>query len=157
MCTFNSLMQQNACYRDVKWTFEDLLQFYCYAIKTNSRTIRLRLSQPTSAGKGRDMSELQAHHCMALYLWTWLLCSVSFTPAKKLSLQESNQLIGIKIPTSGFSRHIWFLIPISRENARFAPPADAHAIIDYFISGSTNKASSSNETKKRFWLIVSIS
>jgi len=29
-------------------------------------------------------------------------------------------------------------------------PADAHAIIDYFISGSINKASSSNETKKRF-------
>jgi len=27
---------------------------------------------------------------------------------------------------------------------------NAHAIIDYFISGSTNKASSSNETKKRF-------
>jgi len=33
---------------------------------------------------------------------------------KKLSLQESNQLIGIKIPTLGFSRNIWFLIPISR-------------------------------------------
>jgi len=29
-------------------------------------------------------------------------------------------------------------------------PADAHAIIDYFMSGSINKASSSNETKKRF-------
>jgi len=31
------------------------------------------------------------------------------------------------------------------------------AIIDYFISGSTNKASWCNKTKKRFWLIVSIS
>jgi len=29
-------------------------------------------------------------------------------------------------------------------------PADTHAIIDYFISGSINKTSSSNETKKRF-------
>jgi len=28
---------------------------------TNSRTI---LSQPASTGKGADMSELQAHHCM---------------------------------------------------------------------------------------------
>jgi len=38
------------------------------------------------------------------------------------------------------------------------PHVDAHAIIDYFISGSTNKANSSNEkNKKRFWLIVSIS
>jgi len=40
------------------------------------------------------------------------------------------------------------------ENVRFAPIANAHATIDYFISGSTNKASWSNETKKRFWLIV---
>jgi len=36
--------------------------------KTNSRTIRLRLSQPTSAGKGGDMSELQARDSMTLYL-----------------------------------------------------------------------------------------
>jgi len=28
-------------------------------------------------------------------VWTWLLCNVSFKPAKKLPLQESNQLIGI--------------------------------------------------------------
>jgi len=34
-------------------------------------------------------------------------------------------------------------------------PVDAHDIIDNFMSGSINKASSSNETKKRFWLIVS--
>jgi len=27
-----------------------------------------RLSQPTSAGKGGDTSELQAHHCMTLQL-----------------------------------------------------------------------------------------
>ena len=113
---FNSLMQQNACYRNIKWTFADSLPCYCYAIKTNSRTIRSWLSQPTSAGKGGDMSELQAHHCMTLQLWTWLLCSVSFIQAKELSLQESNQLIGIKISTSGFSRNIWFLIPISRGN-----------------------------------------
>jgi len=67
-------------------------------------------------------------------------------------MQESNQLIGIKMPTSGFTRNVCFLIPISRRgaNARFSTPADAHAIIDYFISGSTNKASSPNETKKRF-------
>jgi len=76
---------------------------------------------------------------------------VRFTPAKKLSLQESNQLSEFKMPTSGFSRNVWFLIPISiGANARFAHPANVHAMIDYFISGSTNKASSSNETKKRF-------
>jgi len=37
---------------------------YCYAMKTNSRKIRSQVWQPTSAGKGADMSELQAHHCM---------------------------------------------------------------------------------------------
>jgi len=46
------------------------------------------------------------------------------------------------MPTSGFYRNIWFLIPISTgANARFSHPANAHAIIDYFISGFTNKAS----------------
>ena len=39
----------------------------------------------------------------------------------------------------------------------FAPLANARAMMDYFISGSTNKASSSNEPKKHFWLIVSMS
>jgi len=36
--------------------------------KTNSTTIHSRLSQPTSADKGRDTSELQAHHCTTLQL-----------------------------------------------------------------------------------------
>ena len=43
------------------------------------------------------------------------------------------------------------------ELALFIEPDIKYAIIDYFISGSINKASSSNETKKRFGLIVSIS
>jgi len=49
---------------------------------------------------------------------------MSFIPAKKVSLQESNQLIGIKTPTSGFCRNIWFLIPIPRhgKRGRSAPP-----------------------------------
>jgi len=66
MCAFNSLMPQNACCLNIKWTFAGLLPRYCYAIKTNSRTILSRLSQPASAGKGGDMSELQTHHCMTL-------------------------------------------------------------------------------------------
>jgi len=77
---------------------------------------------------------------------------VSFIPAKKLPLQESNQLIGFKMPISVFFRNIWFLIPSSIvvQMPVLRAPADANAIIDYFISGSTNKASSFNETKKRF-------
>jgi len=68
MSAFHSFMQQNACHRNIKLTFADLLPCYCYAIKTNSRTILLQLSQLTSAGKGGDMSELQAHPCMTLQL-----------------------------------------------------------------------------------------
>ena len=49
----------------VTWSeCERLLSCYCYATKTNSRTIREQVSQPVSAGKGADMSELQSHHCV---------------------------------------------------------------------------------------------
>jgi len=34
-------MRQNAYYRNLKWTFEDLFPCYCYAIKTKSTTIAL--------------------------------------------------------------------------------------------------------------------
>ena len=193
-------MQQKTCYRNIKWTFEDLLPCYCYAIKTNSRTIRSRLSQPTSAGEGGYMSELQAradggHNspgagslwgrritagdakcllgppkipnnftitffitvnfllkdltfehggaklasctgrsltslrpcCKLITAWHYICepdsCAVwvSFRQ-KKRPLQESNQLIGIKLPTSGFSRNIWFVIPISRGEMPLLPP-----------------------------------
>ena len=152
-------MQQNACCRDVKWTFEDLLPCHCYAIKTISRTIRSRLLQPTSAGKGGCMSELQAHHCMTLYLWTWLLCSVNFIPAEKLSLQESNQLIGIKMPTSGFSRNVWFLIPISRGEMPVLPllPTPMRSMTILYQVPQTRPAHLMQRRNKCFWLIVSIS
>jgi len=68
MCAFKSLMQQNACYCNSKRPFAGVLPWYCYAIKTNSRTIRSPLSQPASACKGWGISELQAHHCMTLSL-----------------------------------------------------------------------------------------
>jgi len=54
------------------------------------------------AGKGADMSELQAQHCMTPEQWTWLFRSVSVVPANKLLLQEINQLIGIELLTSNF-------------------------------------------------------
>jgi len=54
------------------------------------------------------------------------------------------------MPTSGFSGNIWFLIPISKGGKQaFAHPANAHANIDYFISGSTNKASSNELMNRR--------
>ena len=54
---------------------------------------------------------------------TLVQCDVSFIPVNKLPLQESNQLIWIKMPTSDFSRNIWFLNPnFQGENARLVPP-----------------------------------
>ena len=44
-------MRQNAHYRNLKWTLEDLLPCYCYKIKINTRTIRSQVSQPVSADK----------------------------------------------------------------------------------------------------------
>jgi len=60
MSAFNSHMQQNAY--DRNWTFEDLLPCYCYAIKSNDRTIRSQALQPASAGEVANMGKLQAHH-----------------------------------------------------------------------------------------------
>jgi len=74
------------------WTLEDSLPCYCYAIKTNSRTICSQVSQPASAGKGADMSEMQTHRCMTSEQWTWLMCNMSILLANKLLLQELNQL-----------------------------------------------------------------
>jgi len=102
MSEFSSHMRQNALYRILKWTLEDLLPCYCYTIKTNSKTIHSQVWQPAPVGKGANMSELQAHHCRTPEQWTWLLCSVSVIPANKPSLQELNQLIGIKLLTSNF-------------------------------------------------------
>ena len=102
MSAFSNHMQQNAYFRNNKWNFEDLLPYYCYAIKTKSRTIRSQVSQPVSAEKVSDMNELQTHHCMAPYLWTWVLCSMSVILRNKLLLQELNQFILIKLLTSGF-------------------------------------------------------
>ena len=46
--------RDNAYSHNLKWTFEDLLLCYCYAIKTKSTTIRKQVSQPASAGKGAN-------------------------------------------------------------------------------------------------------
>ena len=129
------LTQQNVCHSNIKWTFADLLPCYYYAIKTNSRIIRSRRSQQPLQAKEGEWLNCKLISLHNLKLWTWPLCSVSFIPSKKLSLQESNQLIGIKMPTSVLSRNIWFLIPISR--------------FSYQVPQS--KASSSNEMKKSFY------
>jgi len=59
-------------------------------IKTDSETTRSQVWQLTPAGKGADMSKLQAQHYMTPEQSTWLLCRVSIVSANKLLLQEIN-------------------------------------------------------------------
>jgi len=55
------------------------------------------------------------------------------------------------MPTSDFFQKYLVLNPnFQGRQMPVFPSADAHTITDYFKSGSTSKASSSNETKKRF-------
>ena len=95
-------MWQNAFYRYLKWTFEDLLTCFCYAIKTYSRTNRSQVWPDASASIGKDRSELHAHQCITPKQWTWLACSVSVILVHNLPLQELNQLIGIELLISAF-------------------------------------------------------
>jgi len=69
--------------RNLKWTLEGSLPYYCYAAKSNSRTMRSQVSQRESADEGTNMSALQAHHCITPeQSSSWLLCSVSAIPVK---------------------------------------------------------------------------
>ena len=64
--------------------------------------MRTQVSQSAYVLKRADVNELQAHRCMTPWQWTWFLCTVSVVPANKLSFQELNQIIGIKLLHSGF-------------------------------------------------------
>jgi len=61
---------------------EGSLPYYCYAAKSNSRTMRSQVSQRESADEGTNLSALQAHHCIIPEQSSWLLCSVSAIPVK---------------------------------------------------------------------------
>ena len=100
MSAFNSQMRQNACYRNLKWTFEYLLSCYRYETKNSIRTIRSQVSQPASADKGADMSELQAHHCITPAQWTWLL----WRPARSSLEQPKANKVKIFLPRSNFMK-----------------------------------------------------
>jgi len=89
-------------YRNLKWTFEGSLPCYCYATKSNSRTMLSQVSQRDSADEGAIMSELQAHYCITPEQWSWLLCSVSVIPVKMpnahfpLPLRQALRFVGEK-------------------------------------------------------------
>jgi len=140
MSEFTSDLRQNACYRNLKWIFEDLLPCFSYAIKPSSGTFRLQVSEPASAGKGVDMSEIQALHCMTPEQWTWILCSVSDILASKLSFQELSKSIGIKLLPWIFLEILFLSLNFQGRNARFAPPpADAHDSRIYRTSKTVQK------------------
>ena len=115
-------MWKNVYYRNVKWTFEDLLPWYFYAIKTTVEQSDRKLRNLLLQAKERTATFWC--HCITSEQWTWLLCSVSLIPANKLSLQQL-KLFNRNLATNfRFSRNFWFLVPISRGgvNARFALP-----------------------------------
>ena len=138
MCAFNSLIQQNPGHRNIKWTFADLLP--CLLRNKDKQQNNPIVTFATRLCRQRKWHEWTASSSLQNTITVNLpLEQCEFHTSKTLSLQELNQLIGIKMPTSGFSRNIWFLIPISRGKIPDLPPStDAHAIIDYFISGFTN-------------------
>ena len=154
MSTFNSLMQQNACYRNIKWTFAGLLPWYCYAIKTNSRKIHSRLSQPASAETWVNCKPITAWH----YNCEPDSCAVWASYWQKNCHWRIKSFNGnLRCRHQIFRKYLVLNPNLQGGKRAFAHPANAQAIIDSFMSGSTNKASSSNEPKKDFWLIVSTS
>ena len=101
MSAFSSYMQQNANHGNSKYIFEDLLPCYCYATKANSRTIRSRVSQSTSAG--REANLVNCKLITARYQNSEpLFCSVSVISENKLLLQKLIELIRIKLLISRF-------------------------------------------------------
>ena len=56
VCVQQSHAVTSYCH-NLKWTFENLLPYYCYATKANSRTMRSQVSQSAFAlaGKGADL------------------------------------------------------------------------------------------------------
>jgi len=124
MSAFNSLTQQNACYRNIKWTFAGLLPRYCYAIKTNSRTILSQHSQPASAGKGGtrvNCKLITAWHCN---------CEPE-SCAVWVSYRQKTVIAKIK----SINRNLWCrlqvfpeifgsLMPISRGETGICPPCE---------------------------------
>jgi len=78
----------------------EIFAVFCYAIKTNNTTIRLKVLQPASAGRA-DMTELQAHHCMTPEQRTvW----VSYRQIRRITSINRNLATDFR-----FSRNFWFL------------------------------------------------
>jgi len=124
MSLFRYTTSQDVCVQQSHAT-KHLLPYY----KVNlCRLVAILLLSNEDQQQKNPLATFATHLCMQRKGHEWtassslhdtitvnlILCSVSFIPAKKLSLQESNQLSWIKMPTSGFSRNIWFLTPISR-------------------------------------------
>ena len=105
--------------------------WYCYAININSRRIRSQV-RPRN---GADISELQAH-CGMPGPWTWLLCSVSVSPANKLSLQELSKLLEIELLTLSFLKNFGSYTQFPVGQMPVFLPADALAQRCSFIKNT---------------------
>ena len=72
MFAFNSHMRQNMFNQNLS-----------ESVKICWHVIVTQVSQPASAGKAENRSELQAHHVMTPELWTWFLCRMSVIPVRQ--------------------------------------------------------------------------
>jgi len=81
------------------------VDYWNFKYKASRKNLMLKKLSPVTSQ--------QAHCDMIPEQWIWLLCSATAIPKNKLSLQYLNQLIGIKLLTSGFLE-ILVRIPISR-------------------------------------------
>jgi len=72
--------------------------------------MRSRVLHRESAGKGVEMSELQAHHCITPEQWSWLLCSVRAIPVNKMLIVRIKSINRNQDADFRFSRNFWFLV-----------------------------------------------
>jgi len=117
----------------LKWTLEQFLPCYCYAINTNDKAMRFQFHNLPLQQKERAWV-----NSMLISAWNQnstnrLLCSVSVMPENKLSMQELNHLIGFKVL---FWHWVFYKILVLSPNFQGGhmpvfPPADAR---DYYYN-----------------------
>jgi len=136
---FISHIWQDASYRNLKLTFEDLLRRYFYAIQASSRTIRSQVRNVPLQAKKRTWV-----NCKLIIAWhyivIWFLCIVSVMPANKQSLQELKQLVGIKLVTSRFLEIFGSLSQFPRGQMPVCPPCGRPWAFPFVISSLSSAA-----------------
>ena len=101
MSAINGFMRLNT-YNYLNSIFEDLLPNYCCIIETNDRTIRRKFCNLPLQAKERPWVITVSSSLHDTRTVNLALVQCEFHTGKKLSMQELNQFIGIKLLTSYF-------------------------------------------------------